>query len=66
MRSESAAHREPNRFCVPVLCFSSGIPVASAEPGRGRNFITRSVVNAEDDAEKKTSLSILVVNSKES
>ena len=36
MRSESAAHREPNRFCVPVLCFSSGIPVASAEHGRGR------------------------------
>ena len=46
MRSESAAHREPNRFCVPVLCFSSGIPVASAEPGRGRNFCNvRKVCN---------------------
>lgn len=38
MRSESATITRSSRFCVPVLCFSSGIPVASAEPGRGRNF----------------------------
>ena len=38
MRSESATIIRSSRFCVPVLCFSSGIPVASAEPGRGRNF----------------------------
>ena len=38
MRSESATVIRSSRFCVPVLCFSSGIPVASAEHGRGRNF----------------------------
>ena len=40
MRSESATVIRSSRFCVPVLCFSSGIPVASAEPGRGRIIFT--------------------------
>ena len=35
MRSESATIIRSFRFCVPVLCFSSGIPVASAEHGAG-------------------------------
>ena len=39
MRSESATVIRSSRFCVPVLCFSSGIPVASAEHGAGTRFV---------------------------
>ena len=48
MRSESATVNRSSRFCVPVLCFSSGIPVASAEHGRGRNFVTQKGMQYKD------------------
>ena len=54
MRSESATVIRSFRFCVPVLCFSSGIPVASAEHGAGTfcHWVMAFVLALERRSEK--------------